>query len=151
MMKSGGHKIENFSKKLKSIENKTAKDLEKRTEEDEEGQPIMTEDLNLTYINNPLHSERFQHLSKDPAKMQELKELNQLFESLSEELREINQLKVKLIKSNKHLDYKMKRTREDILFMKDFFEKQNTTGRRRTSYTHLSRDNTMARTDSIAK
>lgn len=151
MMKSGGHKIENFSKKLKSIENKTAKDLEKRTEEDEEGQPIMTEDLNLTFINNPLHSNRLQHIAHDSAKMQELKEQNQIFESLSEELREINQLKVKLIKSNKHLDYKMKRTREDILFIKDFFEKQNSIGRRRTSYTHLSRDNTMARADSIAK
>ena len=150
-MKSGGHKIENFSKKLKSIENKTAKDLEKCIEEDEEGQALVTEDLNLTYINNPLRSNRLRHLIEDPQKLQELREQNQIFEALSEELREMNQLKVKLIKSNKHLDYKMKRVREDILFIKDFFEKQNTNGRKRTSLTHFSRDYTMPRTDSINK
>ncbi len=150
-MKSGGHKIENFSKKLKAIENKTAKDLEKHIEEDDEGQPMITEDLNLTFINNPLHSNRLQQLINEPAKLQELKELNQILESLSEEMRELNQMKVKLIKSNKHLDYKMKRMREDILFMKDFFEKQNSIGRKRTSFTSLGREDTMPRSDWIAK
>lgn len=120
VMKSGVHKVDNFSKKLKLIENKTANQLDTRANtNDDEAEPII-KDMNMLYITNPLHLQKNSEMMQDEKKMHEMRELNRQSELLEDELREMSLAKIKLLKSNRHLFKKLGKMKDDNRFMEEF-------------------------------